>query len=147
MPLLSKFVTLPSTITGNPVARESDDPQVQSIIDNLRTVLQSRRTLGSGHKIGLQDYSEQLLGEPLMHQLCADMREQITLHEPRLDAVEVSLIENGANLWRMTLSAKLKQRQNALGQNSSKHKPITCILELAKPAYLQNMRDVKVVMI
>jgi len=147
MPLLSKFITLASVSSGNPVASESDDPQVQSIIDNLRTVLQSRRTLGAGHKIGLQDYSEQLLGEPLMHQLCADIREQITLNEPRLDAVEVSLIGNGTHLWRMALSAELKQRQNTAGQISPKHKAINCILELAKPAYLQNMQEVKVVMI
>lgn len=147
MPLLSKFVTSPSTRTGNPVASDNDDPQVQSIINNLRAVLQSRRTLGNGQKIGLQDYSDQLLGEPLMHQLCADMRQQIDFHEPRLDSVEVSLIENGSNLWRMVLNARLKQQKDAVGQSTPKYKSITCILELAKPAYLQNMRDVKVVML
>jgi hypothetical protein len=103
--------------------------------------------LGNGQKIGLRDYSEQLLGEPLMHQLCADMREQIDFHEPRLDSVEVSLIENSTNLWRMTLNARLKQRQNAIGHSSPPYKFITCILELAKPAYLQNTRDIKVVML
>jgi hypothetical protein len=82
-----------------------------------------------------------------MHKICADIQEQIDFHEPRLDTVKVSLVENGTNLWRMTLSARLKQRQKAVGQSSPKDKSIACILELAKPAYLQNLPEVKVVML
>lgn len=140
-------MTLPTVRLGNPVASNSEDPRIQSIVNNLKAVLQSRRTIGSGQKIGLLDYSDQLLGDPLMNQLCADMAQQIDFHEPRLDPVEISLIESNGNFWRMSLNAKLKQRHNEFDINSPQQKTITCILELVKPAYLQNMREVKVVVL
>ena len=147
MPLLSKFITYQPNQTTRPVACESQEPHIQNIISNLKTVLQSRSTFANAQKIGIKDYSEQLLGEALMHQLCDDMREQIDMHEPRLNNVKVSLADHGKYSWYMQVNATLSRSKNNLSHATSQQPALSFIFEFTKPAYLSQLREVKVVML
>lgn len=147
MALLSKFVNHRPSQLGNPVASNIKDPQVRSIIHNIQTVLQSRRTLANAQKIGLADYSEQLVSEALMHQLCGDMTEQIAFHEPRLSNVQVSLVENGSNNWSMQIKGEINGRTQTPTFESSSDNRIAFVFELAKSGYLNQLNEVQVVML
>lgn len=147
MPLLSKFITYQPTKMARPVASESQDPHIQHIISNLKTVLQCRSTFANSQKIGLKDYSEQVVGEALMHQLCTDMREQIDLHEPRLNNVKVSLAEQSQYSWYLQVNATLSNSKKTLSEAEQPKQVVSFILELTKPAYISQLREVKVVML
>lgn len=147
MALLNKFVTHRPTQIGNPVACEVNDPHVQSIVQNIQTVLQSRRTITNGQKIGLQDYSEQLVSEALMHQLCDDMSQQIAFHEPRLSHVLVSLMESGCNIWSLKITGEVNTRETSTNLGTSSKQGIAFVFELAKSAYVDQSDKVKVVML
>tara|TARA_R110000868_G_scaffold208567_4_gene458120 strand:- start:141 stop:584 length:444 start_codon:yes stop_codon:yes gene_type:complete len=145
MPLLAKFIAHQSCPTGHSVVSCNQDPQLASIIANLQTVLQSRRTVANGQKIGINDFSEQVLGEALMHSLCADFASQIDKHEPRLSHVTVKLIQSTDYLWRMEVSARLKQGQHLASKKSPEPQQVCFILELVKPAYINRLSDVSAV--
>lgn len=147
MALLSKFIKYHQGSAGHPVLSCNHDPQLASIISNLQTVLQSRRTVANGQKIGIEDYSEQLLGEPLMHRLCADFASQIDKYEPRLSHVTVTLVQSTDYLWRMEVQAQLTRSQPLTTPKSEAIQQVCFILELVKPAYINQMHDVSVVVL
>ncbi|WP_340680800.1 hypothetical protein [Paraglaciecola sp.] len=147
MALLSKFIKYHQGSAGHPVLSCNHDPQLASIISNLQTVLQSRRTVANGQKIGIEDHSEQLLGDPLMHRLCADFARQIDFHEPRLSQVIVKLVQSTDYLWRMEVQAQLMRSQPLTTPKSEAIQQVCFILELVKPAYINQMHDVSVVVL
>jgi predicted component of type VI protein secretion system len=147
MALLGKFIKHNNGSNGHPLVSSSDDPLIASIISNLQTVLQSRRTAANGQKIGINDYSEQLLGDPLMHRLCADFASQIDFHEPRLSQVTVKLVKSTDYLWQMEVKACLRRSQPICLPRKEVLQQVCFILELVKPAYINRLFDVSVVVL
>lgn len=144
MPLLRKFIAHHSSTTRGSTVSSTQDAQLSCIIANLQTVLQSRRTFANGQNIGINDFSEQLLGEALLHSLCADIVSQIDKHEPRLSQVTVKLVQSTDYLWRMEVKARLKQGHHLAFQKSPESKQVRFILELVKPAYINQLVDIPV---
>lgn len=141
MALLSKFIVRHQVTPRYPLVASSPNPLLISIIANLQTVLQSRRTLSNSHKTGLNDFSEQLIDAPLMARLCEDIATQITQHEPRLSAVNVKLIKTTGYLWQLAVSAVFSHTMH----DKSAAQSVCFTLELYKPAYARRLNDVPVV--
>lgn len=126
MPLLNKFADRPAR-HGN--MQNAEKGQRESIIHNVQNLLQTRRSINSENNIGLMDFCEQTLGDPLLHQLCNDIQQQIQLHEKRLCAVNVSLVENSPVCWRLSISSQLVEPAG---------ETFNFFLELAKNVYVAN---------
>jgi predicted component of type VI protein secretion system len=145
MPLLNKFVTFPKNRTPTQRHEVYSNAHIADIVSNLQVILQSRRTTDLTHNIGLNDFNELSIDESLMHRLCIDIQQQITLLESRLEAVEVELAENGTTRWLLSVSAKLVDSRidssptdNALIDK----KQINFTLEVSKPVYQAAKRAV-----
>lgn len=133
MPLLNKFITFPKQSALTKRHAVQSDAHITNIINNIKILLQNRRTIDITKNVGLDDFSDLSIDESLMHRLCADIQQQIKLHETRLDSVEVTLAENGITCWLINVSAKLINTTT-----DKKIKPTQQInfkLQLAKPAY------------
>lgn len=141
MALLNKFIVHQQITPRYALVKSSSNPLLISIVANLQSVLQSRRTLSNIHKTGLNDFSEQLIGAPLMVRLCDDIATQITQHEPRLSAVKVKLVKTTGYLWRLAVSAVFSHTMH----DKSAAQSVFFTLELLKPAYARRLNDVPVV--
>lgn len=118
MSLLNKFIEPRSGARKYSAALQGDDAQLESIISNIHTILQSRRTTNPASHLGLKDFCEQSLSLPLMHQLCEDIQQQIQQHERRLANVQVTLADSKNNRWCLLVAANLVCAQSSAKSNS-----------------------------
>ncbi len=118
MSLLNKFIEPRSGGEKYSAALQGDDSQVQSIIKNIQTILQIRRTTNAESHLGLKDFCEQSLSVPLMLQLCKDIQQQIQQHERRLTNVQVTLADSKINRWCLLVAATLVSEQRSAKSNS-----------------------------
>lgn len=145
MPLLNKYITFPKS-----PERPQRDPvhsisHTANIMSNLQAILQSRRTTDITKNIGLDDFCDLSIDESLMHRLCEDIQQQITLFENRLESVEVELAENGTTRWLLSVNARLVDSQPRAGSNhkeSGDSKRVTFTLEISKPDYQASKRAI-----
>ncbi|HTF97473.1 MAG TPA: hypothetical protein VL995_15140 [Cellvibrio sp.] len=124
MSLLNKFADRPARHSNTYGAGQRED-----IIRNVQNLLQTKRSVNTDNNIGLMDFCEQTLGDPLLHQLCNDIQQQIQLHEKRLCAINVSLVENSPVRWRLSISSQLVEPAG---------ETFNFFLEFAKDAYAIN---------
>lgn len=126
MSLLNKFADRPVRHSN---MYDTEKGQRESIIHNIQNLLQTRRSINSENNIGLMDFCEQTLGDPLLHQLCNDIQQQIQFHEKRLCAINVSLVENSPVCWRLLISSQLVEPAG---------ETFNFLLEFAKDVYATN---------
>ncbi|MES2673649.1 MAG: GPW/gp25 family protein [Pseudomonadota bacterium] len=127
MSLLNKFIEPRSGERKYSAALRGDDSQVESIISNIQTILQSRRTTDAASHFGLKDFCEQSISAPLMLQLCKDIQRQIQQHERRLANVQVTLADSKKNGWCLLVVANLVSEQSA-----AKRKSFNFYLDIAR---------------
>lgn len=131
MSLLNKFIV--SRASGKLASTDTHGSAIQrdDIVRNLQNLLQTRRSANPESHIGLMDFCEQSLSEPLMLQLCNGIQQQIQQHEKRLCQVQVTLVESNSSCWRLSVAAVLV---NPAGE------PFNFALEFAKSVYQHSTR-------
>jgi predicted component of type VI protein secretion system len=134
MPLLSKFVTPRLAKQGFKRDNINSDLHLASIINNLQSILQSRRTTDLSQQVGLEDFSELYVGEVLINELCQDIQRQISLHEKRLNNVQVTLAQSSPICWQLAVTAKLCKTKTEETLNTD----VAFTLEIAKRHYQES---------
>lgn len=134
MSLLDKFIdprecehTLNAALLKT--ERSGESSQLKSILWNIQNILQTRRTAEVSGNVGLMDFCEQSLSEPLIHRLCGDIQQQIQQHEKRLCYVQVALLESTKTSWLISVAARLASKADSDAKGN-----VNFILELAKSA-------------
>jgi predicted component of type VI protein secretion system len=135
MPLLSKFVTPKSAIANIKRGSVNSDMHLAGIVSNLQSILQSRRTTDLSQQSGLNDFAELYIGETLINALCQDIQRQISLHEKRLNNVQVTLTKSSDICWQLAVTAKLSKKHS---EKETSNPQIQFTLEIAKRHYQQS---------
>ena len=127
MSLMDKFIDPRAPGRGFSKAPGAGSSQTQEIIRNIQNILQARRTTNPTSDLGLLDFCEQSLSEPLVQRLCKDMQQQIKKHEKRLTNVQVTVANDQKHGWNFLVSADLVSGLNVVNIES-----INFVLVLSK---------------
>jgi predicted component of type VI protein secretion system len=139
MPLLNKFVTPKLARDGFKRGSINSDVHLASILSNLQSILQSRRTVDLSQPIGLEDFSELSVSDALINELCQDIQRQISLHESRLNSVLVELTQSSPICWQLAVTAKLSKGNT---EAETANPDVQFTLEIAKHDYQKSKQAI-----
>lgn len=106
MPLFKKF-------TGNAANTDPNAEKLESIIDNLNNVLNTRKGYGSFlEHYGIRDMNEYSSRDHLAVAIMAEVRHCIDKYEPRLTLVDIA-IEDNNNPFRISFKIECRVKETA----------------------------------
>lgn len=77
--------------------RQSEEGLLQSVIDNLNNVLNTKKGFGSFvREMGIGDWNEYKARDKIIETIIAEIKENVRLFEPRVEMREISEVDSGS---------------------------------------------------